>query len=163
MQPRLTQDQVWKNFSGAEKMHWWAGGENQQPLPDFPLFQDWGNPTVTEKTHQPWRFTATIIIELAMVDFRLPSPEFLRVWSSTLWLWLTVCYWKWPFLSIYSRFTHWKLCFSIAMLVYQRVSRAMEIHKNQPWCHPLFGAMTIKALEIKVLWNHSIFDAEKRW
>ena len=27
-------------------------------------------------------------------------------------------YWKWP---IYSGFTHWKLWFSIAMLVYQRV------------------------------------------
>ena len=28
-------------------------------------------------------------------------------------------YWKWP---IYSRFSHWKWWFSIAMLVYQRVS-----------------------------------------
>ena len=31
----------------------------------------------------------------------------------------TVCYWKWP--SRNSGFSHWKWCFSIIMLVYQRV------------------------------------------
>ena len=35
---------------------------------------------------------------------------------------LTVCYWKYLNMTIYSGFSHWTWWFSIAMLVYQRVT-----------------------------------------
>ena len=74
-----------------------------------------------------WRRCSVLNPMLGYPMFRqsLTKPGFTSTgsWVHQRWLRsgnLLHSYWTWPFIDIYSGFTHWKQWFSIVMLVYRR-------------------------------------------